>query len=131
MTCIAYCVVRETSCKSVSVQPFRPSLFHRMVQFLFDILCQPLSDECLIGDRLHGRQLFDRHNVKRVDLDGNVLKFPFPFYMARFTLSEKIRLSLSRKTIFSGKIRRITTDSPSHTQADFYYCLKLRIKTVS
>jgi hypothetical protein len=55
---------------------------------------KPVSDERLIGNRLHSGQLLDSQDLKWIDLDRYVFQGPFPF----------ARQDLLTQTVIKNKI---------------------------
>jgi hypothetical protein len=50
----------------------------KKIQFLPDLVRQPMADQGLIGYRLDGGQFANGSNLERIHFDGDILKFYFP-----------------------------------------------------
>jgi hypothetical protein len=54
------------------------SSFVKKIQFLPDLVGQPMTDQGLIGYRLDRGQFSNGANLERIHFDGDILKFSFP-----------------------------------------------------
>ena len=75
------------------------------VQFLPNFVRQPVSDQGLVGHRLHRSQLSDGTNLERVHFYGDILKLSFPLLLLDIPKEPFVQAEFHRNLgIYSGEI---------------------------